>query len=151
MSKRRVLFLCTANSARSQMAEAWLRHLAGDHFEVYSAGTLPGPSPAVHPLAVAAMAECGVDLSAQQPKHLDAFVGQPWDFVITVCDRANESCPVFPGDHERIHWSFDDPAAADGTEEARWRAFRRVRDEILTRLRLFVSAQTRITPPVSAA
>lgn len=138
--KRRVLFLCTGNSARSQMAEGWLRKLAGDAFDVHSAGTEPRDR--VHPLAVQAMAECGVDLSAARPKDLAQLVGGSWDFVITVCDRANEDCPVLPLPHERIHWSFQDPAAVEGSEEERLRVFRRVRDELLTRIRLFVGVQT---------
>jgi arsenate reductase (thioredoxin) len=141
MTKRRVLFLCTGNSARSPMAEGWLRQLAGDDFDGFSAGT--EPKAAVHPLAVKVMAEQDVDIAHQRPKSLRSFVGQPWDFIITVCDRARESCPVFPGDHQQIHWSFDDPAAATGTELERARVFRRVRDEILQRVRLFVTAQTR--------
>jgi arsenate reductase len=123
------------------MAEGWLRHLAGDVFVVESAGTEPRDR--VHPLAIQVMAEAGVDISGAYPKMLDRFIGQPWDFVITVCDNANESCPVFPGPNERIHWSFSDPAAAEGSEEERLTVFRRVRDEILTRLRLFASAQAR--------
>ncbi len=141
MARRRVLFLCTGNSARSQMAEGWLNHLAPADFEASSAGT--EPREAIHPLAVRVMAEVGVDLSSQRPKSLRVFLGQPWDFVITVCDRARESCPVFPGDHQQIHWSFPDPAAVRGSEEQRERAFRRVRDEIEQRIRLFLSVQSR--------
>jgi arsenate reductase (thioredoxin) len=141
MSKRRVLFLCTGNSARSQIAEGWLRQLAGDHFEVHSAGT--APKDRVNPLAVEVMAEVGIDVSRQQPKHLDRFVGEPWDYVITVCDRAKDTCPVFPGGKEQIHWSFDDPAAAEGDAAERLAVFRRVRNEIGQRLRLFVAAQVR--------
>lgn len=140
-SKCRVLFLCTGNSARSQMAEAWLRHYAGDVFDVFSAGTEPRPE--VHPLAVRTMADAGVDISGQRPKSLAPFVGQDFDFVITVCDRARDTCPTFPGDPEQIHWSFDDPAAAAGTEEERYGVFRRVRDELQHRVRLFVNAQVR--------
>ena len=134
MSPKRVLFLCTGNSCRSQMAEGFLRHLAGDEVVSASAGTHPKP---IHPLAVRAMHEAGVDISRQSSKGLESVVSQPWDFVITVCDRANESCPIFPGDAERIHWSFDDPAEAEGSEDQCFGAFRRVRDEILARLRLF--------------
>jgi arsenate reductase (thioredoxin) len=137
MAKQRVLFLCTGNSARSQMAEGWLRRLAGDDFDVFSAGT--EPKEAVHPLAVLVMAEKDVEIAQQRPKSLQQYIGQPWDFIITVCDRANETCPIFPGDHERIHWSFEDPAAATGSELERRAVFRRVRDEILRRLRLFVA------------
>jgi arsenate reductase (thioredoxin) len=138
MSEKRVLFLCTGNSARSQMAEALLRHLAGDAVDVASAGIEPK---GLHPLAVKAMSDIGIDISRQRSKGLDAVLGQTWDFVITVCDSASESCPIFPGDTERVHWSFEDPAAAEGSEEERLRGFRRVRDELLGRLRLFVLAQ----------
>jgi arsenate reductase len=137
----RVLFLHTGNSARSQMAEGFLRAQAGEHFEVFSAGTAPRSE--VHPLAVRVMAEAGVDIAAQAPKHLSQYVGQDFAFVITVCDRAREACPTFPGDPIQIHWSFDDPAAAVGTEEERHRVFRRVRDEIHNRIRLFVNAQVK--------
>jgi len=138
VSRTRVLFLCTGNSARSQMAEALLRSLAGDRVEAASAGIEPK---GLHPLAVKAMREIGIDISRQRSKGLEAVDGTPFRFVITVCDKANESCPVFPGDTERIHWSFEDPAAAEGSEEERLRVFRRVRDELLGRLRLFVAAQ----------
>ena len=138
MNPKRVLFLCTGNSCRSQMAEGILRHLAGDDVVAASAGTQPKP---VHPLAVRVMREAEIDISHQRSKGLESVVGEPWDFVITVCDRAKESCPIFPGETERIHWGFDDPAEAEGSEEQRLRVFRRVRDEILARLRLFVAAQ----------
>ena len=141
MAKQRVLFLCTGNSARSQMAEGWLRELVGDRFEVFSAGTDPKES--VHPLAVQVMAEVGVDIAQQRPESLQQYLGQPWDSIITVCDRANETCPIFPGDHERIHWSFEDPAAATGSELQRRAVFRRVRDEVLQRIRLFVAVHSR--------
>jgi arsenate reductase len=132
--QKRVLFLCTHNSARSQMAEGLLRHLAGDRYETFSAGT---EQTRVHPLAIEAMREIGVDIRGQASKTLDAFAGERFDYVITVCDRANESCPLFPGDTERIHWSFDDPSAATGSDEQRLAAFRRIRDEIRQRLRTF--------------
>jgi arsenate reductase len=132
--KKRVLFLCTHNSARSQMAEGLLRHLAGDRFDVFSAGT---ERTRVHPLAIEAMREVRVDISDQRSKTLDELSGQHFDYVITVCDRANESCPIFPGDTERIHWSFDDPSAATGSDEQRLRAFRNVREGIQQRLRTF--------------
>lgn len=135
MSKPRVLFLCTGNSARSQMAEALLRDLAGERFEVFSAGTDPK---GLHPLAVAAMREIGMDISGQQSKSLEPFVGQPWDYVITVCDRAAGNCPVFPGRGERLHWSFPDPAEAQGSDDQRMAVFRRVRDQIAARIRQFL-------------
>lgn len=132
--RKRVLILCTGNSARSQMAEGLLRDLAGDRFEVASAGVAPTR---VRPEAITVMREIGVDISAQHSKSVDEFAGQEFDYVITVCDNANEQCPVFPGKTERIHWSFDDPAAAEGDEDLRLSVFRRVRDEILDRLRDF--------------
>jgi len=135
MSKpKRVLILCTGNSARSQMAEGLLRHLAGDRFEVASAGVSPTH---VRPEAITAMRELGIDISDHYSKSVDEFADQEFDYVITVCDNANEQCPVFPGKTERIHWSFDDPATAEGDEHARLAVFRRVRDEILQRLRVF--------------
>jgi len=127
----RVLFLCTHNSARSQMAEGILRALAGDRFDVASAGT---EATRVHPLAIRAMAEVGIDLTGHTSKTIDGFLGERWDYVITVCDHANEQCPVFPGETTRIHWSFEDPSQATGTDEDRLGTFRRVRDEIQRRL-----------------
>jgi arsenate reductase (thioredoxin) len=128
---RRVLFLCTHNSARSQMAEGLLRHLAGDRFEVFSAGT---EATHVRPLAIRAMAELGIDISGQESKTLDRFVDQPFDAVITVCDQANESCPVFFGAKERLHWSFPDPSEATGSDEERLAVYRSVRDAIRERI-----------------
>jgi arsenate reductase (thioredoxin) len=129
--RKRVLILCTGNSARSQMAEGLLRHLAGDRFEVASAGVSPAH---VRPEAVTAMREIGIDISHHRSKSVDEFSGQEFDYVITVCDNANEHCPVFPGKTQRIHWSFDDPAAAQGDEHSRLAVFRRVRDEIQQQL-----------------
>jgi len=129
--KARVLFLCTHNSARSQMAEGFLRHLAGDRFDVASAGT---EARGVNPLAVRAMAEHGVDITGQRSKTLDRFLDDGWDYVVTVCDSANEACPVFPRAATRVHWSFDDPSRARGSDEERVMVFRRVRDEIETRI-----------------
>ncbi|MDQ3924045.1 MAG: arsenate reductase ArsC [Actinomycetota bacterium] len=131
MEKAKVLFLCTHNSARSQMAEGLLRHLAGDRFEVMSAGT---EATHIRPQAVRAMDELGIDISAHESKPLDRYVGQPFDYVITVCDQANEACPVFPGVRRRLHWSFEDPAQASGTEEERIRVFRSVRNAIKERI-----------------
>src|SRR5918992_3810405 len=128
MSERKsVLILCTGNSARSQMAEGLLRHDGGARFEVESAGVSPT---AVRAEAVAAMRELGIDITGQRSKSVDEFAGQEFDYVITVCDNARESCPVFPARTERVHWSFDDPAAAPGDFAARLAVFRRVRDEI---------------------
>jgi arsenate reductase len=135
--RKRVLILCTGNSARSQMAEGLLREMAGDHVEVASAGVSPTQ---VRPEAIAAMREIGIDISGYRSKSVDEFVNQNFDYVITVCDNANEQCPVFPGQVKRIHWSFDDPAAARGEDDARLSVFRRVRDEIRGQLRLFVEA-----------
>lgn len=136
-NKERVLILCTGNSARSQMAEGILRHVAGDRFGVYSAGTIAS---FVRPQAIAAMAEIGIDISGHRSKCRDEFHDTAFDYVITVCDNANETCPVFPGPAKRIHWSFDDPAEAVGSDEQQLAMFRRVRDEIADKLRAFVSA-----------
>jgi arsenate reductase len=130
--KKRVLILCTGNSARSQMAEGLLRHDAGDQFDVKSAGVNPT---AVRPEAIQAMHEIGIDISGYRSKSVDEFIGQNFDYVITVCDNANEQCPVFPGKTERLHWSFQDPAGAQGEHEFRLEVFRRVRDEIRERLK----------------
>lgn len=136
--KRRVLILCTGNSARSQIAEGLLRHLAGDRFEVESAGIEPS---SVRPEAIETMREIGVDISEHRSKSVDEFAGEEFDYVITVCDNARERCPVFLGKFEHIHWSFEDPAAAKGSEELRLAVFRRVRNEIENRLRAFVRGQ----------
>ncbi len=134
--KERVLILCTGNSARSQMAEGLLSHGAADRFDVESAGTKPGH---VRPEAIAVMKELGIDISAHRSKHVDEFKGQAFDYVLTVCDNANESCPVFPGHVKRIHKAFEDPAALRGTEKERLAIFRRVRDEIRDYLKKFPS------------
>ncbi len=132
LTKARVLFICTHNSARSQMAEGFLHAMAGDRFEVASAGT---DATHVHLIAIQAMDEIGIDMSGHSSKTIDALIDQPWDYVITVCDSAIERCPVFPRRTTRIHWSFEDPSQATGTEEERLQTFRRVRDEIITRIR----------------
>ncbi len=124
--KKRVLILCTANSARSQMAEGLLRFDAGDRFEVFSAGTRPSY---VRPEAIAVLRELGIDISGHRSKSVDEFNGRQFDFVLTVCDNARESCPVLLG-NTTVHHSFEDPAATQGTEEERLSAFRRVRDEL---------------------
>jgi arsenate reductase len=123
--------VCTHNSARSQMAEGILRDLAGDRFEVMSAGT---EATLVRPLAIRAMDEIGIDISGQESKTLERYLGEPFDYVITVCDEANEACPFFPGAKNRLHWSFEDPSRAEGSEEERLRVFQRVRDEIRERI-----------------
>lgn len=133
MLKQRVLFLCTGNSARSQMAEAWLRRLAGDHFEVFSAGLDPK---GVHPLTIQVMEEAGLDMRAHRSKRLADFFGGPhFSYLITVCSSAEEKCPIFPGMGQRLHWPFNDPAAVQGSEGERLAAFRRARDEIRARVR----------------
>ncbi len=124
--QKRVLILCTGNSARSQMAEGLLRDLAGDRFAVFSAGTHPSQ---VNPLAITAMDEKGIDLSMHYSKSVDEFAGQQFNTVITVCDNAKEACPIWPGS-TTIHHSFEDPATAEGNDEERLAVFRRVRDEI---------------------
>ena len=130
MARQSVLILCTGNSARSQMAEGLLRHMAGDRFEVASAGTKPSM---VRPEAIAAMRELGVDLSGHRSKSVDEFSGVPFDYVITVCDNAKESCPIFPAGTKRMHWPFQDPPGPEASEELRMRAFRKVRDEMRAR------------------
>jgi protein-tyrosine-phosphatase len=130
----RILFLCTHNSARSQIAEALLRHLGGDAVEVYSAGTQPSR---VHPGAVVVLQEQGVDTSFLSSKHLEHFIGQSFDFVITVCDNAREACPIFPGHPERIHWSFPDPSAASDPDEQR-QAFAHTFVEMEKRLKILL-------------
>src|SRR5215831_16253762 len=122
--KKRVLFLCTGNSARSQMAEGLLRHRAGDRFEVYSAGIHPK---GLHPRSIEAMREIGIDISRQASKDVAVYANEKFDYVITVCDRAKQQCPIFPG-AEPIHWGFDDPAEAE--DERQLEAFRRIRNEI---------------------
>ena len=130
-SRLRVLFLCTHNSARSQMAEGLLRHLAGDRYEAHSAGT---EAMQVRPLAIRTMAELGIDISGQQSKALQRYVNEPFDAVITVCDDANEACPVFPGARRQLHWSLPDPAKATGTEAEQLVFYRAVRDAIRGRI-----------------
>lgn len=137
MIKTRVLILCTANSARSQMAEGVLRWLAGEEYEVFSAGTR---ATSVNPFAIRAMGEIGVDIRGHRSKVLTEFLAQPFDYVITVCDAAAETCPIFPGRAERLHWSFPDPAAVEG-DEARLQAFRNVRDGLIDRFRTWTESR----------
>ena len=139
-ARKRVLILCTGNSARSQMAEGLLRHDAGNIFDVYSGGVEPTQ---VRPEAIEAMNDIGIDISSHRSKSVDEFAGQEFDYVITVCDNANERCPIFPGNTKRIHWSFEDPAATEGDEEARREVFRRVRDEIRDHLRRFAKTASK--------
>ena len=130
--KKRVLILCTGNSCRSQMAEGFVNHLLEGKWEARSAGTRPAER--VHPLAVRAMTEVDIDISAAEPELVDRYLEAQWDLVVTVCDSAKETCPTFPRPVERLHISFDDPARAEGSEDAKMAVFRRVRDEIRERL-----------------
>ncbi len=137
--KTRVLFLCTGNSCRSQMAEGFLRAYGGDTYEAHSAGTRPS---ALNPLAVAVMREVGIDIAGQHSKDVSTYASQNFALVITVCDNAREQCPIFPGPCAREHWPFADPADAAGTEEQRRAVFRKVRDEIAARVRSFVDQKS---------
>lgn len=139
MKKRRVLIICTGNSARSQMAEALLRHEAGDLYEVFSAGTHPA---LVRPEAVTVMREISIDISAQRPKPIAEVQGQLFDFVITVCDKAREECPVFSGETKWLHWPFEDPASFIEVGKERLHAFRRLRDRIHSRVMVFLGEGT---------
>ncbi|MFH1327558.1 MAG: arsenate reductase ArsC [Candidatus Bathyarchaeota archaeon] len=125
--KKKVLFLCTGNSCRSQMAEGFLRNLAGDRFDVFSAGVKPT---AVNPFAVRVMQEAGINISSQSSKSANMFLGQQFDYVVTVCDNAKQTCPVFPGQYEKVHWDLEDPAEAKGTEEEKLEVFKKTRELI---------------------
>ncbi len=131
MRKKRVLFICTHNSCRSQMAEGMLRDFYRDYYEVYSAGTEPA---GVDPYSIRVMSEVGIDISSQRSKSVDEFLGQDFDYVITVCDSAKKTCPVFSGTHKKVHWNLEDPAKAQGNEEERLKVFRDVRDQIKERI-----------------
>lgn len=139
--KTRVLFVCTGNSARSIMAEALLRHHGGAEFEVYSAGTEPK---GVNPLTLRALADAGLDAGDARSKSVTEFLDQSFDYVITVCDSARQACPVFPGSHRSLHWGYEDPAAAEGSEEERMRVFRQVLTQMGTRVTQFVGIARRI-------
>ncbi len=134
----RVLILCAGNSARSQMAEGLLRHDAGKVNDVFSAGTKPTH---VRPEAITVMQEAGIDISGHRSKSVDDFAGQNFDYVITVCDNAKESCPIFPARTQRIHWSIEDPAAVQGSEKERLAGFRLARDELRARLKAFAQGR----------
>jgi arsenate reductase len=134
-SPQRVIFVCTHNSARSQMAEGMLRAWGGDRFEVFSAGT---EATRVRPEAIAVMTEIGIDIRAQASKALQPFLGEPFDWLVTVCDQARESCPTIPGVRKQAHWSIDDPSDVEGDEEARLRAFREARDELGDQIHAFI-------------
>ena len=141
--RSRILFLCTHNSARSQMAEGLLRQLAEDRFEVMSAGT---EATHIRLLAIRAMDEIGIDISGQESKTLDRYLDEPFDYVITVCDDANEACPFFPGAQSRLHWSFEDPSRVEGSEEERLAVFRSVRDRIRERIEDDLVATDEVMP-----
>jgi arsenate reductase len=136
----RVLILCTGNSARSQIAQALLEQLGGADFSVESAGTIPK---GVHPSTIRVLAEIGIDWSAARSKPVTEFLDHEFDYVITVCDRARQSCPIFPGRYESIHWDLEDPAEVEGTADEQLAAFRRTRLELTERLRPFAEAATR--------
>ena len=136
----RVLFVCTGNSARSIMAEALLRHHGGDRFEVHSAGTVPR---GVNPLTLRVLDEAGIDATGARSKSVNQYLGQTFDYVVTVCDEARQVCPVFPGVHESLHWGYEDPAEAVGTEEERLAVFRKVFIQIGERVRQFATVTTR--------
>jgi arsenate reductase (thioredoxin) len=144
----RVLFICTGNSCRSQMAEALLRELGGADFAVFSAGTEPRP---IHPLTRMVMDEIGVDISGRHSKSLERYLEESFDFIITVCDKARGRCPDFPGDNSRIHWGFEDPAQTAGSQAVQLQAFRRVRNEIRDRLRPWITLQRRRLDEARAA
>jgi arsenate reductase (thioredoxin) len=135
MKEKRVLVLCTGNSARSQMGEGLFRKEGGESYEVFSAGTRPSH---VRPEAIAVMREIGIDISGHRSKSVDEFAGQSFDYVVTVCDNARDNCPIFPGAGERIHWSFEDPTAVQGSEGERLAAFRCIRDQIHERVKKFL-------------
>ena len=134
----KVLVLCTGNSARSQMAEGFFRHEGGAQYEIFSAGTKPS---FVRPEAIAVMREIGIDISGHRSKSVAEFDGQSFDYVVTVCDNARDNCPLFPSGTVRLHWSFEDPAAVEGTEAGRLAAFRRIRDQIHERVKAFLGDQ----------
>ncbi len=134
--KPRVLILCTGNSCRSQMAEGLLRHYGNNNFEVYSAGFMPS---SVHPLAIKAMAELGIDITKQYSKSVNEFLDMEFSYVITVCDNARRLCPTFPGNHKNLHWNIEDPVSATGTEEEMLVLFRKVRKKILEKIKHFIS------------
>ena len=138
-----ILFMCVANSARSQLAEGLARKILGDRAEVASAGSHPGK---VNPFAIEALGEIGIDIKSHRSKSVDEFSGQSMDYVVTVCDHARDNCPVFPVVSERLHWSFEDPAAVQGSDPERLDAFRRIRDQIHERVKaFFISLSARTT------
>ena len=136
---KRVLFLCTGNSCRSQMGEGFLRSMAGDKFEVFSAGVKPTT---VNTLAIKVMAEVGIDISSHRSKSAMVFIRQKFDYVITVCDNAKQACPIFPGKYEKIHWDLEDPAEAVGSEEEKSVVFRKIRDQIQKNVSEFLATKS---------
>ncbi len=136
LRKKKVLFLCTGNSCRSQMAEGLLRYVAGDRFEVYSAGSEPADN--INPLAVLVMNEIGIDITKQYPKHIEELSSQKFDYIITLCNNARNACPFFPGTAQKIHWNLEDPAKAIGTEKERLIIFRKIRDLIYGKISEFL-------------
>ena len=138
MIKQKVMFVCTENSSRSQMAEGFLRHLGGDHFEVFSGGAHPTE---LNPAAVEVMEEIGIDISSQHSKDVALFLGQRFHYVIRVCEKVREKCPVLPGAIWYLDWSFEDPAAARGTTAEKLAVFRRVRDQIKEKIEAFVAEE----------
>jgi len=136
---KRILFLCTGNSARSQMAEGLLNHLSRGEWKVQSAGIFPSY---VHPLAIRVMEEIGINISQQTSKSMNQFLNEVFDYIITLCDEAAQSCPAFPSQGKRLHWAFEDPAVAIGTIEERSAVFRRVRDQIRTKIEEFLSSES---------
>ncbi|MPZ49747.1 MAG: arsenate reductase ArsC [Dehalococcoidia bacterium] len=147
MNKIRVLFLCTGNSARSIIGAALLSHMAGDAFEVHSAGVEPR---GINPLTVRVLASAGVDISGERSKHVSEYEGQRFDYVITVCDAAAERCPTFPGQPERIHWGFPDPAAVEGSDEEKLSAFQETVQGMRQRLLAFITVAERAAQKASS-
>lgn len=135
----RVLFLCTGNAARSQMAEAILRSIGKEDFEVFSAGA--NPAAEVHPLAIQVMRESGLDISHHRPKDLSQYLDEQFDHIITVCDKARDTCPTFPGDPHRIHWNYPDPVQVKGDEETQIKVFRQIASDMHNRINLWVLTQ----------
>lgn len=138
MDTKRILVLCTGNSARSQMGEGLFRHMGGPGWEVHSAGTKPSR---VRQEAIAVMQELGIDITSHWSKSVEEFAGQSFDYVVTVCDHARDTCPVFPATAGRLHWSFEDPAAVEGSEELRLASFRTIRDQIRERVTEFFAGR----------
>ncbi len=138
--QRKVLFLCTGNSCRSQMAEGFLKKLGKDSFKVVSAGTYPSQ---VHTLAIKVMKEKNIDISKQTSKNVNQFLNQHFDNVITLCDSARQSCPIFPGKYQHFHWDLEDPAAISGDEERKLKKFREIRDQIEENIKKYIKQKDR--------